>query len=193
MKKEELIVFEENIADLFRQKKIKSPIHLSSNNEDILIRIFKKIKKDDWVFASHRNHYHALLKGIDSNELQHKIINGDSMHICSRKYKFFSSSIVGGQLPIALGIALALKLKQSSDKVWVFVGDMAKEMGTFHECQKFAIRNCLPITFVIEDNGLSVDTPTQEVWGLKKEIPNIINYTYNRVVPHVGLDEWISF
>ena len=59
-----LIQFEEEIKDLYERGKIKSPIHLSGNNEDQLIKIFRKIKKNDWVISTWRSHYHALLHGI---------------------------------------------------------------------------------------------------------------------------------
>ena len=62
MNKSKLIQFENNIAELFNNAKIKAPIHLYSNNEDNLIKIFKKIKKNDWVFCSWRSHYQCLLK-----------------------------------------------------------------------------------------------------------------------------------
>ena len=103
--KRQLIKFEEDIKFLYENKKIKAPIHLSGNNEKNLIKIFKNIKSDDWVFSTWRNHYHALLKGIPKELLKKKIIQGKSMGIMSKKYKFFSSAIVGGILPIAMGVA----------------------------------------------------------------------------------------
>ena len=67
LNKNELIEFEQEIKKIYESGKIKAPIHLSGNNEDQLIKIFKKIKKNDWVFSTWRNHYHALLKGIPKN------------------------------------------------------------------------------------------------------------------------------
>ena len=80
---------------MYEQKKIRGPIHLSGNNENNLIKIFKKIKKNDWVFSNWRNHYHALLKGLDSNYVKHQIVKGKSMNLNDVSKKFFSSSIVG--------------------------------------------------------------------------------------------------
>ena len=57
MDKQKLIAFENKIADLFNKAKIRAPIHLYSNNEEQMIKIFKKIKKNDWVFCSWRSHY----------------------------------------------------------------------------------------------------------------------------------------
>ena len=64
MDKQKLIAFENKIADLFNKAKIRAPIHLYSNNEEQMIKIFKKIKKNDWVFCSWRSHYQCLLKGF---------------------------------------------------------------------------------------------------------------------------------
>ena len=127
MKKEDLLKFEEKIKKIYETGKIKSPIHLSGNNEKALIKIFKKIKKNDWVLSTWRNHYHALLKGIPEKWLEKEIVGGRSMGINNLKYKFYSSAIVGGIIPIALVIAKALKLKKSKNKVWTFIGDMTFE------------------------------------------------------------------
>ena len=124
-----------------------------------------------------------MLQGRDW--LKEEIIKGRSIHINSREHKVFTSSIVCGNIPIALGVALALKLKKANNKVWTFVGDMAAEMGVFHECTKYARRNNLPIKFVVEDNGLSVNTPTQKVWGEEDSGENIIRYKYAK-------NGWIS-
>ena len=112
--KNDLINFEEEIKKIYESGKIKAPIHLSGNNEEQLIKIFKKIKKNDWVFSTWRNHYHALLKGIPREWLKKEIIAGRSMGINNIKHKFYSSAIVGGILPIALGTAQAIKLKKKN-------------------------------------------------------------------------------
>jgi len=64
MNKEELIQFEDEIKELYLNAKIRSPVHFCGGNEEQLIEIFKKVKKNDWCFSTHRSHYHALLKGI---------------------------------------------------------------------------------------------------------------------------------
>ena len=127
MKKKDLLKFEEKIKIIYESGKIKAPIHLSGNNEEPLIKIFKKIKKNDWVLSTWRNHYHALLKGIPEKWLEKEIVNGRSMGINNLKYKFYSSAIVGGIIPIALGIAKGLKLKKKKNIVWAFIGDMTFE------------------------------------------------------------------
>ena len=186
--------FENEIVRLYENKKIKSPIHLSGNNEDNLIKIFKKIKKNDWVFSSWRNHYHALLHGISEKNLKKQIIKGKSMSVCSNKPKFYSSSIVAGGLSIALGLAMAAKRKKNKNKVWVFVGDMTFETGVFHEVFKYSKNFKLPLKFIIEDNGLSTNTPTKKAWNKQSKIPKeVIYYKYKRVYPHHGSGDWILF
>jgi len=189
--KQELIDFESEIRDIYEQGEIKSPIHLSGGNEDQLIEIFKNIKNEDWVFSTWRSHYHALLKTGDKEWLRNEILKNRSLHINSKKYKIFTSAIVGGIIPIALGTALAIKRKNLDRHVWCFVGDMSSESGIFHECTKYAGGHNLPITFIIEDNGTSVYTPTKEVW--KEGKPNIIKYKYERVYPHYGIGKWVDF
>ena len=193
MNKEDLIEFEEEIKQLFLDKKIGSPVHLAVGSEEPLIKIFKKIKKDDWVFSTHRSHYHALLKGIGGEWLKNEILENRSIHIYNKEHKFFTSAIMGGTSPIAVGVAMALKRKRALNRVWVFVGDMTAEMGIFHECTKYAARHNLPITFVIEDNGLSVNTPTQKVWGRSKSKLASMRYKYKRVHPHQGCGVWVIF
>ena len=116
------------------------------------------------------------------------------MSINSKKYKFYSSSIVGGGLPIAMGIALGLKIKKSKKKVWVFIGDMTYETGQFHEVYKYSRNFNLPIKFIIEDNNLSTNTPTDKAWKKKSKIyKDVIYYKYKRVYPHHGTGSWVLF
>ena len=194
MKKSDLIKFELEIKKLYEIGKIRAPIHLSGNNEDKLISIFKKIKKSDWVFSTWRNHYHALLKGIPKKWLKKEILAGRSMGINNKKYKFYSSAIVGGIIPIAMGVAKSLKLKKKSSKVWVFIGDMTFETGIFHECYKYSKNHNLPLKFVIEDNNMSTNTPTDKIWVKKSKKPkDVIYYKYKRKFPHHGTGNWILF
>ena len=194
IKKKDLIDFENKISSYYENKKIKGPVHLSGNNELKLINLFKKIKKNDWVFSSWRNHYHALLKGCSAQDITKQIVSGRSMTLNSIKNKFFTSSIVGGIIPIALGVAFSLKKKKIKNTVWVFIGDMTYETGVFYECYKFSRNFKLPLKFIVEDNGLSTNTPTNKAWGKKqKKLPGIIHYSYKRKYPHHGIGKWILF
>ena len=192
--KEELISFETNIKKTYEDGGIPAPIHLSKDNEDELIEIFQYIHEDDWVFSAWRNHYHALLHGFDREKLTEEIIEGRSMATSSDKPKFYSSAIVGGIIPIALGSAMALKIKGSERKVWCFIGDMTFETGVFHESYKYAKNFDLPLQFVIEDNNLSVHTPTDEAWGKRQDVPDdVVYYRYENGYPHHGTGAWVNF
>jgi len=186
---QELIAFESEIAELFNAGEIRAPVHLHGGNERQLIEIFKLIKPDDWIFSSHRSHYHALLKGIPPELVKAEILKGNSISLQFPQYRFHTSAIVGGIIPIALGVAM------TGDTVWCFVGDMAANTGIFHECAKYADGHRLSIHFVIEDNDMSVDTPTRHVWGGQSvmiEYPFTEYYKYIRIYPHAGTGKWIT-
>ncbi|KKM86090.1 hypothetical protein LCGC14_1282460 [marine sediment metagenome] len=196
--KEELIEFEEEIAQLFLDKKIRSPIHLSKGNEDQLIQLFKElgIQEHDWVVSTHRSHYHALLKGIPAEWLKQEILENRSIHINNAEYNFISSAIVAGGCPIAVGLALGIKLREENppERVYCFIGDMAEKTGLYQESMKWAGFKNLPITWIIEDNGFSTNTPTREVWGGDVyRTDNIKRYKYEREYPHVGVGRWVTF
>jgi len=192
--KEQLIDFENLIVSHWEAAKIRGPIHLSNGNEDQLIEIFKRISIKDWVFSTWRNHYHALLKGIDPKWIEQEILAGKSITICNIDEKFYSSAIVGGTLSIALGVATSLKRQQSQDKVWCFIGDMSFETGIFYEVHKYARNFNLPLYFVVEDNGFSTYTPTERTWRKSRDIPeDVIHYTYKSKFPHYGTGKWIAF
>jgi len=219
VKKQDLLDFEQWCVDTFTAGKLRSPLHLSGGNEDEVIALFKHIKPQDWVFTTYRSHYHALCKGVPVAWLKQWVLDNKSIHVMNKEHKIFTSAIVGGQLGPALGVALALKLNSEKLKkdleeiipkktehmtlkqievtttqhVWCFCGDMTAETGGFHEVTKYARRNNLPITFIVEDNGLSTDTPTQEVWGELDGGPNIRRYKYNRTMPHYGIGRYVAF
>jgi pyruvate dehydrogenase E1 component alpha subunit len=195
---EELIEFEDDIANCFNSSMIKAPIHLSNGNEKQLLDIFKNVKHDDWIFCTWRSHYQCLLKGVPSEKLKSGIISGKSMTLCYPDYKVYSSAIVTGNIPISVGVALDIKLKNLSNHVWCFVGDMTSETGTFFENWKFAVNHDLPITFVIEDNSKSVCSDTKKVWNTEKLFfqepkPKIIYFQYESKYPHAGSGKRIQF
>ncbi len=200
MNKKDLINFEEEIASLFNQGKIRAPVHLYQGNEDKIIKIFKKIKKQDWVFCSWRSHYQCLLKGVPKEQVKDEILSGRSISLCFPEYKIYSSALVGGSIPIAVGTAMSLKLrKEKSTMVYCFMGEMTSETGIAHECIKYSISHDLPIHFIIEDNEKSVCTDTRNTWKLKKlsyEGKNdkfITFYSYKSKWPHAGAGKRIQF
>jgi TPP-dependent pyruvate/acetoin dehydrogenase alpha subunit len=169
LSKSDLISFEEETASLFNNGKIKAPIHLYSGGEDELIGIFKNIKPNDWCLCSWRSHYQCLLKGVPAAELKAKIMAGSSIALNFPEYRILSSAIIGGILPIAVGLGMAIQRSGQDTRVHVFLGDMTAETGIFYECLKYVENFDLPVFFHVEDNNLSVCTDTRKVWGLKNE------------------------
>jgi TPP-dependent pyruvate/acetoin dehydrogenase alpha subunit len=193
--RDELIAFEADIAAEFNAGHIRAPIHLDGGNEDQLIEIFKGIKPTDYVFCSWRSHYKALLHGVPPAEVKAAIMAGRSITLCFPEHHFLSSAIVGGNLPIALGVALSIKRRGGREWVWAFSGDMTAEAGIFHECSAYAERHELPIRFVIENNRLSVCTNTNQVWGGTTVHGRacIIRYAYKLPWPHSGAGVRVQF
>lgn len=205
---EQLDNFENWVIETYKQGKLRSPVHLAGSEDFIqeknLIKIFKNIKKQDWVFCTYRSHYHALLKGISEDWLKAWILNNKSIHVMNKEHRFFTSAIVAGHIPIALGVAMAIKMQKLDEHVYVFMGDMAARTGIMHECWSYALNFDLPITFIIEDNGLSTDTKTKEVWGVKNNelqwweffVDNdkyTQSFKFKRNRPHYGTGEFVDF
>ncbi|HET9129838.1 MAG TPA: thiamine pyrophosphate-dependent enzyme, partial [Terriglobia bacterium] len=152
MTKEELIAFEEEIAVLFNAGKIRAPIHLYFGNEEAMIRVFRNIRAQDWVFCSWRSHYQCLLKGVPKDQVRDEILAGRSISLCFPEQRVFSSAIVGGVLPIAVGAAMSIRQRGEDAKVYCFMGDMTAETGIAHEAIKYSRNHRLPIHFIVEDN-----------------------------------------
>ena len=197
MNQKELVDFEKDIADSFNDAKIKAPIHLHGNNENQLIEIFKSINKNDWIFSSWRSHYHCLLKGVPPEELKEDILKGKSITLIYPEYKIYTSAIVGGIIPIALGTAYALKKEGSQDKVNLFMGGMTSETGAAHEAHKYATALDLPIRFIVEINHKSVCTDTLKTWNMKNYSllgkDKVIHYEYELPWPHAGAGKRVQF
>jgi len=194
---QDLIDFELKVCDAWKNKEIRAPVHLYSNNEEQMIDIFRRINENDWVFCSWRSHYQCLLKGVPQEKLLADIKKGRSISLCYPEYKVFSSAIVTGIIPIATGVAFDISRKGDAEWVWCFVGDMTAETGCFHENWKYAVNQDLPITFVIEDNGKSVCTETKPVWNLSEcsyqNSSKVLYYKYENKYPHAGTGERIIF
>jgi pyruvate dehydrogenase E1 component alpha subunit len=199
MTAEDLIKFETEIAELFNQAKIRAPVHLYSGNEEQMIEIFREVKAEDWVCCSWRSHYQCLLKGVPPEEVRNEILAGRSISLCFPKYRVVSSAIVGGILPIAVGIALGIKWSGESGRVHCFMGEMTSECGMADECIKYSTNHDLPIRFIVEDNGKSVCTDTRETWNQpvltyeKEKYPNVVYYKYQTKYPHAGAGVRVQF
>lgn len=192
METSELIAFEAKCAEAFNAGLIRAPCHLSGGNEEQLIEIFKDIRPQDWVLSTYRWHYHALLKGIPQEWVMEQIMASKGMNIGNVEHRFLTSAIVGGLLPVAVGIAEGIKRNSGDEKVWVFCGDMASMTGAFWESASYSLGHDLPLTFVVEDNAMGCNSPTWKCWGVYGT-PKIIEYVYDRKWPHVGAGKWVSF
>jgi pyruvate dehydrogenase E1 component alpha subunit len=194
---QDLIEFESGIRELWEAGRLPSLVHLCGGNEQQLIDIFSEIKEGDWIFSTHRTHFHALLAGIDRELLKQKILSGDSMFVYSRKHNFLCSAVLAGCCGIAAGVAWQIKDKwEYSDsgiyrpRVWCFIGDGGEEEGHFYEAAMFVEANDLPCTFIIEDNNRSVDTSREHRRGAAKGLEHLFKcvrrYHYTPTYPHAG-------
>src|SRR6266498_1954179 len=95
MEVDELLAFEQEVADEFNAGKIRAPVHLAGGNEEQLIRIFGTIKSTDWILCTWRSHLHALLKGVPKEQVKDAILRGRSISMCFPEYRMLSSGIVG--------------------------------------------------------------------------------------------------
>jgi TPP-dependent pyruvate/acetoin dehydrogenase alpha subunit len=193
--RETLIAFRDRVAEAFKAKQIRSPVHFPGGNEDQVLQVFEDIRPGDWVLSGWRSMYHALLAGIPADDLFAMILEGRSMYIMDRERRFMASSIVGGMLPTAIGLGMGIRRAGGKEMVWVMVGDMTASIGLFHEAVQYAEGHNLPIVFCVENNGLSTNAKTEETWGRQvvRLSPTVVHYRYRREMPHVGLAEKVSF
>jgi pyruvate dehydrogenase E1 component alpha subunit len=199
MNKEDLIRFEEDIAEEFNAGRIRAPVHLYYGNEDEMIEVFKQVRPQDWVLCSWRSHYQCLLKGVPPTALKQAIMEGKSISLCFPEYRIFSSAIVSGVLPIAVGLGMAIARDGRDEKVFCFVGDMTSETGSFEECYKYVRNHRLPVKYIIEDNGKSICTETRAVWNTKtltregQSDEHLHYYRYENKWPHAGAGQRVKF
>lgn len=144
---------------------IKGPVHLAAGQEAIAVGIANSLKKTDTVFGAHRSHSHILSLDSDIKKLFAEILGkptghckgfGGSMHLQDLENGFYGSvPIVAGTIPIAVGAALALKMRLKNNIAVSYFGDGAVEEGVFHESLNLSkILKC-PILFVCENNLFS--------------------------------------
>lgn len=195
-----LVDFEADIAAEFNAGRIRAPVHLSGGNESQLYDYFdSNFRAGDWVCTTWRSHYHCLFAGVPPHKLKAAIMEGRSITLCFPEFNVISSAIVGGILPIAVGIAMDnLRQRRVHDEMdrpqWVhcFVGDMAECIGAYHDAKMMAATYGLPITFIVEDNGKSVMTPTGEVI-CNNHLVNEVRYKYELPWPHAGAGVRVQF
>ncbi len=148
------------------------PVHLSLGQEKVAGDMHEVMKIKDWLFSTHRNHHHYIAKGGDEKKLWDEImglesgLNGGfagSQGIVDTGINFHASAIVGGLVGVATGTAYGLKLDEELDAISICcIGDAGTEQGVFWESLNFAALHQLPIAYVCENNGKSVDALIEE-------------------------------
>jgi pyruvate dehydrogenase E1 component alpha subunit len=156
--------FEEKVAEILLspRKEITTPCHLYIGQEAVATGVCASLRKDDYVFSTHRSHGHFIAKGGDLKALMAELYcrktgcsrgRGGSMHVASPDVGLpGSSAIVGGTIPIAVGAALAFSMRGSDAVSVAFFGDGAAHEGVLYESLNFASLKKLPAVFVCENN-----------------------------------------
>jgi pyruvate dehydrogenase E1 component alpha subunit len=161
--------FEEKCAELYQQQKIRGFLHLYDGEEAVSVGVMQALSPDDSVVATYREHGQALARGIGMSPLMAEMYGkmegcsrgrGGSMHIFDRPTRFYGgNAIVGGGLPLAVGIALADKMQGRGAVTTCFFGEGAVDEGAFHESLNLASLWRVPVLFVCENNLYSMGTP----------------------------------
>jgi len=160
--------FEEKSAELYSAQKIRGFLHLYVGEEAIATGVMEHLRADDAIVATYREHGQALARGVDMGAIMAEMYGkqegcsrgrGGSMHIFDARTRFYGgNAIVGGGIPLAVGLAMASKM-QGSDAVAVcFFGEGAVAEGEFHESLNLAAVWGLPVLFACENNGYAMGT-----------------------------------
>ncbi len=159
---------EEKSAELYSKQKIRGFLHLYIGEEAVGVGAMHALREDDNIVATYREHGHALVRGIPAGEIMAEMYGkangcsggrGGSMHLFSAERRFYGGhAIVGGGLPIAVGLALADKMKGEPRVTACFFGDGATDEGEFHESLNLAALWQLPVLFLCENNEYAMGT-----------------------------------
>jgi TPP-dependent pyruvate/acetoin dehydrogenase alpha subunit len=165
-------LIEEKVAELYPEQEMRCPVHLSIGQEAIAAGVCATLYSTDGVFSNHRSHGHYLATGGNLKaflaEMYGKVTGccqgkGGSMHLIDLDAGFMGSApIVGGTIPVAVGVALGAVMQGLNKVVVVFFGEATTEEGVFHESANFAALKNLPVVFVCENNLYSVYTGMSE-------------------------------
>ena len=160
--------FEAKCAELYSAEKIRGFLHLYDGEEAVGVGVMQTLVADDAVFATYREHGHALARGVPMTKVMAEMYGkrdgasrgrGGSMHIFDAATRFYGgNAIVGGGLPLAVGLALADRMQQRARVTACFFGDGAVAEGEFHESLNLAALWTLPVLFVCENNGYAMGT-----------------------------------
>ena len=169
--------FEEEAERLYRRGLVRGFLHTYIGEEAIAVGAIPNLREDDYVIGHYRDHGHALARGVDPKAAMAELCGkatgcsggkGGSMHLFDAEKHFMGGhAIVGGQLPLAIGIALGVKLKELDSVVMCFFGDGAVNEGEFHEAMNMASLWKLPVVFMLENNlyGMGTDVNRSRAGG----------------------------
>jgi len=147
---------------------IRMPVHLCLGQESVPAALAGVLRREDWLFTGHRNHGHYLAKGGNADRLYDEIRGREtgvcggymgSMGLIDPAINFYGSSIVGGSVGIAAGVAMGLKRRDAAGTVVLCVGDAVAEQGVFWESLNFIALHRLRVLIVVENNRYSVHAP----------------------------------
>jgi pyruvate dehydrogenase E1 component alpha subunit len=168
--------FEEKAAQLYGQQKIKGFCHLYIGQEAIVAGMASAITKDDAVITAYRDHGHALAQGISADAVMAELYGkatgctkgkGGSMHMFSKEHNFYGGhGIVGGQIPLGAGIALAEQYRGTRNVSLTFMGDGAVRQGALHETFNMAMLWKLPVVFICENNEYAMGTSVERTTNM---------------------------
>jgi pyruvate dehydrogenase E1 component alpha subunit len=160
--------FEERCAQLYQQTKIRGFLHLYVGEEAIAAGVSRLLDHDDAAVGTYREHGHALLKGVPAESVMAEMFGrvggcsggrGGSMHLFDAEHRFYGgNAIVGGGIPMAIGLALADKLAGRDRVTACFFGEGAMAEGEFHESMNLAALWDLPVLFCCENNRYAMGT-----------------------------------
>ena len=159
---------EERCADLYREEKIRGFLHLYIGEEAIAVGVMSSLAVTDAVVATYREHGHALARGVSARAIMAEMFGkaagcsggrGGSMHLFDAATRFYGgNAIVGGGLPMAVGLALADAMQSRPNVTACFFGDGATAEGVFHESLNLAALWKLPVLFCCENNYYAMGT-----------------------------------
>jgi TPP-dependent pyruvate/acetoin dehydrogenase alpha subunit len=162
-------LFEEEVGMLARADEVHGLIHLSTGQEGVAVGVCSQLRVDDAVYSGHRAHGHAIAKGAPLGQVLAELMGrdeglcrglGGSMHLVDVEHGFMGATgVVGGNVPVALGSALAARLRGDDAVAVVFFGDGAVQAGHFNETVNLASLWKLPLILVCENNGFAEFTP----------------------------------
>jgi pyruvate dehydrogenase E1 component alpha subunit len=160
--------FEERCVELYSATRIRGFLHLYIGEEAVAVGVMQALGPEDAIVATYREHGHALARGITAASIMAEMYGkvegcsrgrGGSMHLFDADTRFYGgNAIVGGGLPLAVGLALAAKLQGRTEVVACFFGEGAVAEGEFHESLNLAALWDLPVLFCCENNRYAMGT-----------------------------------